>query len=187
MRFNPTELDGLWIIEPQRINDQRGSFARTFCRHEFAEQGLHNDFCQSSISRSHLKHTLRGLHFQEAPHQEIKLVSCVSGAIWDVAVDLRPTSRTYLQWLSTILTAENGLQFYIPEGFAHGFLSLCDNVTVSYSISVPYAESSAKGIRYDDPAIGICWPSAPAVISERDLAWPSWKSSALLKVGESET
>lgn len=174
MRFIKTRIDGLWVIEPEPVLDRRGSFARTFCKREFAAHDLVTDFIQHSVSQSTLKHTLRGLHFQKPPHREVKLVSCIRGTIWDVAVDLRRDSPTYLHWVSTILSAENGLQFYIPEGFAHGFQSLSDNVAVSYMISAPYVEGSACGIRYDEPAIGISWPARPSVISERDLNWPRW-------------
>jgi len=172
MNFNTTPIEGLWIVEPQRMEDLRGSFARTFCKREFADQGLSTDFSQHSLSQSKLKHTVRGLHFQKAPHEEVKLVSCVKGAIWDVAVDLRPESPTYLHWQGTILSAENGRQFYIPERFAHGFQSLTDDVAVSYLISAPYVASSASGIRYDDPAVGINWPADPSVMSPKDLDWP---------------
>ena len=172
MRFVKTKIEDLWLVEPERLLDLRGFFARTFCKEEFSSQGLATEFVQNSISVSKLKHTLRGLHFQKAPHQEIKLVSCVRGAIWDVAVDLRRSSPTYLQWVAAVLSAENGLQFYIPEGFAHGFQSLSEDAAVSYMISAPYAAGSAWGIRYDEPAIGISWPAKPSVISERDLSWP---------------
>jgi len=174
MRFIETKIDGLWVIEPEPVLDLRGSFARTFCKREFSDHGLATDFVQHSVSQSVLKHTLRGLHFQKPPHQEVKLVSCIRGAIWDVAVDLRRNSPTYLNWVATVLSADNGLQFYIPEGFAHGFQSLSDNVAVSYMISAPYAQGSASGIRYNEPAIGITWPARPAVISERDMNWPRW-------------
>ena len=178
MLLGSTEMDGLWIIEPERAYDARGSFCRTFCRQKFEAFGLTTSFAQHSLSVSLLRHTLRGLHFQTAPHQEVKLVSCVRGAIWDVAVDLRPNSPTYLKWAGVTLSAENGRQFYIPEGFTHGFQSLADDVAVSYLISTPYVPSSSSGIRYDDPAIGVDWPAQPSVISDRDLAWPAWQRPA---------
>lgn len=171
MRFTETRIRDLWLVEPERIEDSRGSFARTYCIREFTNLGLPHRFVQHSISLSHLKHTLRGLHFQKPPHQEVKLVSCVRGAIWDVAVDLRPESPSYLSWASTVLSQENGAQFLIPKGFAHGFQSLCNDAAVSYMISEPHAAGSASGLRYDDPEIGIIWPAAPAKISDRDLAW----------------
>jgi dTDP-4-dehydrorhamnose 3,5-epimerase len=172
MHFTETPIRDLWIVEPERIEDHRGSFARTFCSDEFARRGLPHRFVQNSMSLSTRKHTLRGLHFQKHPHGETKIVSCVRGAIWDVAVDLRPGSPTYLAWVSTVLSQENGAQFLIPEGFAHGFLSLTDDVAVTYMISVPQAPGSAGGLRYDDPAIGIDWPAPPTVLSLRDANWP---------------
>lgn len=178
MRFSMTEIDGLWIVDTERAEDLRGSFARTFCKAEFAAQGLTTEFSQHSMSISFFKHTLRGLHFQSPPDAEVKLVSCVRGAIFDVAVDLRPDSPTYLHWASAILSPENGKQFYIPEGFAHGFQSLADDTAVSYLISAPYVPQSAAGIRYDEPAIGISWPFRPTAISERDKNWPEWRASS---------
>lgn len=178
MRFFKTKIDGLWIIETEQLPDKRGSFARTFCKRQFVDHGLVTNFCQQSMSRSLHKWTLRGLHYQASPHAETKLVSCVRGAIWDVAVDLREDSPTYLQWLSAILSAENGAQLYIPEGFAHGFQSLTDDVVVSYMISAEYVAESARGIRYDDLAIGINWPARPSIISDRDLSWPQIPSMA---------
>ncbi len=173
MLFEKTKIEGLWVVNTVPVRDSRGSFARTFCKREFGSNALVSDFSQHSLSLSKLKHTVRGLHFQRPPHQETKLVSCVKGSIWDVAVDLRRGSPTYLQWVGTVLSADNGAQFYIPEGFAHGFQSLSDDVAVSYLISVPYAEASAAGIRYDEPAIGVEWPAPPSVISEKDLGWPA--------------
>ncbi|KQR76046.1 dTDP-4-dehydrorhamnose 3,5-epimerase [Rhizobium sp. Leaf341] len=185
MHFTETPIRDLWIVEPERIEDHRGSFARTFCVDDFARRGLPHRFVQHSVSLSTRKHTLRGLHFQAHPHQETKIVSCVRGAIWDVAVDLRPLSPTYLAWVSTVLSQENGAQFLIPEGFAHGFLSLTDDVAVTYMISTPYVAGSARGLRYDDPAIGIDWPAPPAVLSSRDLAWPLLEKAGLLQPDES--
>jgi len=175
MLFEKTKIEGLWVVKTVPVHDSRGSFARTFCKREFESKALVSDFSQHSLSISKLKHTIRGLHFQRPPYQETKLVSCVKGAIWDVAVDLRRGSPTYLQWVGTVLSAENGAQFYIPEGFAHGFQSLSDDVAVSYLISVPYAEASAAGIRHDEPAIGVEWPAPPSVISEKDLGWAAWQ------------
>lgn len=180
MLFLQEKIADVWTIEPERFRDSRGSFARTFCRQEFAAHGLEGDFVQHSMSVSARRHTLRGLHFQKAPHGEVKLVSCIRGEIWDVAVDLRPQSPTYLQWVAATLSADNGRQFYIPKGFAHGFLSLTDNATVSYLISAPYVPESASGIRYDEPALGIKWPASPSVVSERDLAWRRLDDEAAL-------
>lgn len=186
MQFSSTKINGLWITEPDRIHDMRGSFARTFCKQEFRDRGLSGDFAQHSLSVSERKFTIRGVHFQRPPYQEVKLVSCVRGAIWDVAVDLRPQSPTYLEWVGVTLSAENGRQFYIPEGFAHGFQSLADEVAVSYLISVPYVAMSSSGVRYDEPAIGITWRAEPSIISERDLEWPPWRNPEALPVGKAE-
>ena len=186
MHFLETAIRDLWIIEPERIDDHRGSFARTFCSDEFASRGLPHRFVQNSISLSTRKHTLRGLHFQKHPHRETKIVSCVRGAIWDVAVDLRPTSSTYLSWVSKVLSHENGAQFLIPEGFAHGFLSLTDEVSVTYLISTPYVPGSSAGVRYDDPTIGIDWPATPVVLSSKDLEWPPLERPAVATMLQSD-
>lgn len=172
MLFTKTDLDGVWLIEARPATDERGSFARTFCTDEMERHALETRFVQHSLSRSTRKHTLRGLHFQHAPHREVKLVSCLKGAIWDVAVDLRPQSPAFGRWTAAELTAENMRQLYIPEGFAHGFLSLTDDVAVGYLISTRYDPATAAGIRYDDPAIAIEWPATPAVMSEKDRNWP---------------
>lgn len=172
MLFTKTDLDGVWLIEARPAVDERGSFARTFCTDEMERHALQTRFVQHSLSRSTRKHTLRGLHFQHAPHREVKLVSCLKGAIWDVAVDLRPQSPAFGRWTAAELTAENMRQLYIPEGFAHGFLSLTDDVAVGYLISARYDPATAAGIRYDDPAIAIEWPATPAVMSEKDRNWP---------------
>lgn len=172
MLFTKTDLDGVWLIEARPATDERGSFARTFCTDEMERHALETRFVQHSLSRSTRKHTLRGLHFQHAPHREVKLVSCLKGAIWDVAVDLRPQSPAFGRWTAAELTAENMRQLYIPEGFAHGFLSLTDDVAVGYLISARYDPATAAGIRYDDPAIAIEWPATPAVMSEKDRNWP---------------
>ena len=173
MYIRETSLDGARLLEPAASHDARGSFMRTFCARTFAEHGLETGFVQHSLSHSLKKGTLRGMHYQEAPHGEVKLVSCVRGAILDVIVDLRPASATYLQWCSFELTQDNRRQLYVPKGFAHGFLTLCDDVLVNYLISEFYHPPSARGLRYDDPVLDIVWPEAPAIISDKDLNWPS--------------
>lgn len=172
MLFTKTDLDGVWLVEAVPAADERGSFARTFCVDAMERHALENRFVQHSLSRSAAKYTLRGLHFQKEPHREVKLVSCLKGAIWDVAVDLRPQSRTYLRWTAAELSEGNMRQLYIPEGFAHGFLSLTEDALVGYLISARYDPASAAGVRYDDPAFAIDWPARPAVISRKDEAWP---------------
>jgi dTDP-4-dehydrorhamnose 3,5-epimerase len=172
MLFTKTDLDGVWLIEPRPFVDERGSFARTFCIDEMERQGLETRFLQHSMSHSKRRHTLRGLHFQRAPSGEVKLVSCLKGAIWDVAVDLRPHSRNYRRWTAAELTADNMRQLYIPEGFAHGFLSLTQDAVVNYLISARYDPAASTGARYDDPAFAIDWPAKPAAMSEKDRKWP---------------
>jgi dTDP-4-dehydrorhamnose 3,5-epimerase len=175
MIFNTTQLDGAWLIEIQPIEDQRGFFARTWCRQDFAMQGLDTELAQESLSFNRHCGTVRGMHFQWPPHAETKIVRCARGAIFDVIVDLRRRSLSYLQWQGFELTAENRRALYIPKGFAHGFQTLRDDVEVVYQISVPYAPSAAGGYRYDDAAFGIIWPLPAAVISERDLLWPAFQ------------
>jgi dTDP-4-dehydrorhamnose 3,5-epimerase len=173
MIFTETRHKGAFIIEPERIEDERGFFARTFCEKEFAERGLETRFVQDSVSFNRRKGTLRGLHYQTPPHAEIKLVRCTRGAIHDVIVDLRPGSATFRKWLAVELTAENGTLLYVPKGVAHGFQTLMDNTEVLYSISVPYGAGNARGVRWDDPAFGIRWPLPVSVLSARDreYAW----------------
>lgn len=174
MIFRPTPLAGAWLVEPERKADERGFFARTWCREEFAAQGLDPALAQCSISFNHRRGTLRGLHLQIAPHAETKLVRCTRGAVWDVIVDLRPESPTLRQHFAALLSAEKGNALYIPPGMAHGFQTLEDATEVFYQISVPYAPESARGYRWDDPAFGIPWPEPVTVISERDREWPDF-------------
>jgi dTDP-4-dehydrorhamnose 3,5-epimerase len=181
MLFHPTPLQGAWLIEAEPHQDDRGWFARSFCEREFAAHGLQHRFVQHSRSFSKLAGTLRGLHFQSAPFEEEKLVSCVSGAIFDVIFDMRPESPSYRQAFSAELSDTNGRQLYIPKGVAHGFQALCDAVTVNYLISEFHAPEHAAGFRYDDPALGIEWPLPVTQISEKDLGWPPWEPSAIKK------
>jgi dTDP-4-dehydrorhamnose 3,5-epimerase len=171
MRFTPTKLAGAYIIEPQPHADSRGLFARTFCANEFRAQGLVDVFVQCNTSWNVSKGTLRGLHFQLSPSSEVKLVRCTAGALWDVIVDLRPQSATYLQYVAVELTAGNRLALYIPEMFAHGFQTLEEGTEVFYQMSQFYAPKLARGIRYDDPKIGIKWPLPVTSISDLDLNW----------------
>ena len=171
MRFLETKFCDAWLIEPERVHDHRGYFARTFCNREFKQRGLETAFVQHSRSLSAKAGTLRGMHYQLPPHGEVKLVSCYSGAIWDVIVDLRRASRTYREWQAFELSAENGRQLYIPAGFAHGFQALSNDAGVNYLISSYYEPTASTGIPYDDPAVGIEWPLPVTAISERDLSW----------------
>ena len=174
MRFCETSVAGAWLIEPEPIADERGFFARTFCREEFADHGLNPELAQANISFNHRKGTLRGLHYQEAPHAEAKLVRSVRGAIWDLALDLRPDSPTYLAWFGVELSDANRAMLYVPEGCAHGFLTLTDDAEVAYQMSAPYAPQAARGVRFDDPAFGISWPGEVVVIHERDRTYPDF-------------
>jgi dTDP-4-dehydrorhamnose 3,5-epimerase len=178
LRFEATTLAGAWLIEPVPARDERGFFARTFCAREFADHGLATGFVQHSASQSATKATLRGMHFQRTPHGEAKVVSCLKGAIWDVIIDLRPESTTYRQWQGFELTAENHRRLYVPEGFAHGFQTLCDDTEVGYLISAFYSPLAAAGVRHDDPAFAIEWPLPVTVISEKDRTWPAWLDAA---------
>lgn len=172
MIFSETALSGAYIIEPEKINDQRGSFARVWCRRELEQHGLKGDLAQSNIGFSYRKGTLRGLHFQRAPHQEVKIVRCTRGSMFDVVVDLRPESPTYKRWFGVELNDENRRMIYVPEGFAQGYMTLADNTEMNYHTSEFYSADAASGVRYDDPVIGIRWPLAVTVISEQDRNWP---------------
>lgn len=172
MIFQETPLPGVWLIAPERVADHRGFFARTYDRQVFAERGLEPAVEQCSVSFNHRRGTVRGLHFQAAPHAEVKLVRCARGALWDVAVDLRPESPAYGKYFAAVLSAQEGNALYIPAGCAHGFQTLADDTEVFYQISTAYAPASSRGYRYDDPAFAIPWPEPVAVISERDLSLP---------------
>ncbi|MEX1027500.1 MAG: dTDP-4-dehydrorhamnose 3,5-epimerase [Candidatus Paceibacterota bacterium] len=168
MIFQPTKLEGVYVIETERLEDDRGFFGRTWCQQEFAARGLNSQVNQASISFNKRRGTLRGLHYQEAPHGEIKLVRVTRGAIFDVVVDLRPESPTFKQWTAVELDQDNRLSLYIPDGFAHGFETLSDNAEVLYQISTPYVASSVRGVRWNDPAFGIQWPIDVSVMAPRD-------------------
>ena len=159
MRFTETRLKGAFIIEPERLEDERGFFARTFCQKEFGAHGLNSKIVQCNVSYNKHKGTLRGMHYQAPPMAEAKLVSCTRGAIYDVIIDLQPESPTYCQWFAEELNAENSKMIYIPEGFAHGFQTLEDETEVFYQMSEFYSPEHARGVRWDDPAFGIKWPS----------------------------
>lgn len=172
MKFSPSSLAGAFIIEPERIDDERGFFLRTFSAADFANWGLNSRIVQCSLSHNRKKGTLRGIHFQNAPHQEAKVVRCIAGAIYDVIVDLRTDSPTRLHWFACELTTDNLKALYIPEGFAHGFQTLTPDAVVYYQISEAYEPKAAAGIRWDDPAVGVTWPESPTAISRRDSEFP---------------
>lgn len=174
MIFQKTKIPGVFKIEMDPKDDDRGFFARTWCRAEFELHGLSTNLAQCSVSFNHSKGTLRGMHFQAAPHSEAKLVRCTRGSIYDVALDLRPESPTFKQWESTILSAENHHMFYVPEGCAHGFLTLEDSSEVFYQISEFYAPDASRGVRWNDSAFSIQWPEDVKVISPRDASYPDF-------------
>jgi dTDP-4-dehydrorhamnose 3,5-epimerase len=168
MVFNETKIKGAFLIDVKKIADERGFFGRTFCQHEMKEHGLNETVAQTNISSNKRKGTLRGLHYQLAPHEESKLVRCTRGSLFDVLVDLRKGSPTYCQWFGTILTADSFQMLYVPEGCAHGFLTLEDNTDIMYQVSTFYAPESESGLLWNDPAFNIEWPMEPVVISEKD-------------------
>lgn len=174
MKFAEVGLPGVRLIEPERMHDERGFFARTWCRREFEAAGLDPKLVQCSISYNQRRGTLRGMHYQSAPSAEAKLVRCTAGAIYDVALDLRPDSPTFKQWRGVELTADNRHALYIPPGFAHGFLTLRDDTEVLYQMSEFFAPECARGVRWNDPAFGIQWPGEVVVISERDRSYPDF-------------
>jgi dTDP-4-dehydrorhamnose 3,5-epimerase len=177
MVFNAMSLAGAYLIEPERIEDERGFFARTWCREEFERHGLNPRVVQCNVSYNVRRGTLRGMHYQVKPHEEAKLIRCTRGAIYDVIVDLRPDSATYRRWVSAELTADNRRMLYIPEGFAHGFQTLADETELFYQMGEHFYPQSSRGVRYDDPVLGITWPLEVTVISEKDRGYPLLRAS----------
>jgi len=175
MIFTETTLKGAFVIELEKHEDERGFFARTFCRKEFEAHGLNPNLVQCNISFNKKKGTLRGMHYQVEPHQEAKIVTCIRGAIYDVIIDLRPDSPTYCQWFAMELSAKNYKMLYVPEGFAHGFQTLEDNAVVFYQMSEFYHPECVRGVRWDDSAFGIRWPLSNRVVSKRDLSYPDFR------------
>lgn len=174
MIFTATKLPGAFLVSLRKIEDRRGFFARGWCADEFAQHGLAPRMTQLNVGFSHSRGTLRGLHYQVAPHAEAKFVRCTRGAVFDVIVDLRRDSPTHRQWLGVELTSDNGLMLYAPEGCAHGYLTLVDDTETYYLTSSPYAADAARGVRYNDPAFAIEWPQPVTVISEPDERWPDY-------------
>jgi dTDP-4-dehydrorhamnose 3,5-epimerase len=168
MIFIETALKGAFLIEPERREDERGFFARTWCQREFAAHGLNPRLTQCNLSFNHKRGTLRGMHYQAAPYEEARLVRCTRGAIYDVIIDLRPNSLTFTRWVAVELTEDNRHMLYIPEQFAHGFQTLEDNTEAFYQMSEFYAPEYVRGVRWNDPAFAITWPQAARIISERD-------------------
>ena len=175
MRFLPTSLAGVLIVEPELREDDRGFFARTWCRDEFATAGIPTQWVQCNVSFNRCAGTLRGMHWQAAPHEEAKLVRCTAGAVYDVVLDVRTGSPTFGQWVAIELTAANHRAVFIPGGLAHGFQTLTDNTEVFYHMSAMYHPEAARGVRWDDPAFGIVWPACEArIIAPRDLSFPDF-------------
>lgn len=173
MLFLPTELPGVFVIDVEPKADDRGLFARTYCCDEFAAHGLCTGWVQCNVSFNTRAGTLRGMHWQAAPHEEVKLVRCTTGAAHDVVVDLRDGSPTYRKWVAVEITAANRRAVYIPSGCAHGFLTLVDGTELFYQMSAFYVPEAARGVRWDDPALGIAWPAPPTVVSDRDANLPT--------------
>lgn len=172
MQFNKCRLEGAWLLDLDRKEDERGYFARVFCAREFADHGLVSTFPQMNTNFSRRRGTLRGLHMQGGPHAEAKLVRCLTGEAFEMLVDLRPDSPTYLQSESFVLRPEDGRLLYAPPGTAHGFLALADNTEITYFASRPYAPGAERGVRWDDPALALSWPIPVMHLSEKDRSWP---------------
>jgi dTDP-4-dehydrorhamnose 3,5-epimerase len=175
VKLAETTLAGVHRIVPERHADARGFFGRVYCERTLDEWGLHSHFVQHSVSFNKERGTLRGLHLQRSPHAEIKLVQCLHGRVFDAVVDVRPDSTNFGRWTGVELSAETGDVLYVPEGFAHGFVTLTDDATLHYCISAEYEPTAATGLRWDDPDVGIAWPLAPRIIGERDRSLMSLK------------
>ena len=172
MIFRETTLKGAFVIEMEKFEDKRGFFARAWCQKEVEANGLVSRMVQTNISFNKKRGTLRGMHYQVAPYEQIKLVRCTRGVIYDVIIDLRPDSPTFRKWTGVELTAENYIMLYVPENVAHGFQTLEDNTEVTYQVSQFYSPESERGVRYNDPVFQVEWPLPVEVISEKDIAWP---------------
>lgn len=172
MRIVPTSFSGLFVLEPERVADERGYFARTYCEASFSQHRLETRFVQAGTAFNFCAGTVRGLHYQRAPHEETKLIRCTSGKVHDVVLDVRPNSPTYLSLFEITLSQENGLSLYVPGGYAHGYQTLHDGSELSYSMSTNYQPDAAAGICWNDPAIRLAWPLPISVISNRDRTWP---------------
>ncbi len=177
MEFHATSLAGAFVIELNRKGDDRGFFARVFCSREFAEQGLVTEFVQVNNSVSAEQGTLRGMHYQQTPHQETKIVRCIRGALLDVILDLRPDSSTFGENIQVELSAENRRMLYVPKGFAHGFITLQEDTEAFYFVDEYYAPESERGLRWNDPRFAIDWPMQPTSVSEKDASWPDFDPS----------
>jgi dTDP-4-dehydrorhamnose 3,5-epimerase len=174
--FTATALEGAYVVELEPREDERGFFARAWCESEFRDHDLSTEIAQCNISFNHKRGTLRGMHYQVAPHAEVKLIRCTRGAVYDVIVDLRPDSPTQTHWIGVDLTAENRRMLYVPEGFAHGYQTLVDETETFYQVSAAYAPEAERGVRWDDPSFSIVWPDPEgAILSEKDSSWPDFE------------
>ncbi|MFC4800018.1 dTDP-4-dehydrorhamnose 3,5-epimerase [Neobacillus sp. GCM10023253] len=176
MIFTETKLKGTFIIEVEPYYDERGSFVRTWCKKEFDDHGLNVEFVQSNLSYNKKKGIVRGMHFQTPPYEEIKLVSCIKGEIYDVIIDLRPDSKTFKQWIAVRLSEENQKMLYVPKGFAHGFQTLQENTKVLYQMSEFYQPNYAEGVRFNDPSFNIDWPIKDVIASNKDQSYRDFKT-----------
>lgn len=176
MKFSATKIPGVVVIDAEPIGDERGFFARSFCAREFAAAGLELTVAQTNLSHNARRGTLRGMHYQAEPKPEPKLVACIRGAIFDVAIDLRAESPSFRDWVGAELTDSNGKALFVPPGCAHGFLTLADETQVSYLMGEFYDPDLARGVRWDDPAFGVEWPGEPTVISDRDAGYPDFRA-----------
>jgi dTDP-4-dehydrorhamnose 3,5-epimerase len=181
MRFEPTNVHGVWLISPDRYDDERGFLARTWGLDEFDARGLQSRVVQRNISYNRARGTLRGMHFQRAPYPEVKVVGCLIGAVYDVAIDIRPDSPSFGQWCGFELRPETGAMLYVPEGCAHGYVTLEPDSTVEYLISEFYHPECADGVRWDDPFFGVTWPMQPTAMNERDRTWPDFRAFAVAR------
>ncbi len=176
MIFTATALEGAYVVELEPREDERGFFARAWCESEFRDHDLSTEIAQCNISFNHKRGTLRGMHYQVAPHAEVKLIRCTRGAVYDVIVDLRPDSPTQTHWIGVDLTAENRRMLYVPEGFAHGYQTLVDETETFYQVSAAYAPEAERGVRWDDPSFSSVWPDPEgAILSEKDSSWPDFE------------
>lgn len=174
MIFKETKLKGAYVIDIEKLNDERGFFARAWCQKEFIDNGLESNLAQVNVSYNKVKGTLRGMHYQIAPYQEVKIVRCTKGAIYDVIIDLRAESPTFKKWIGVELTSDNYRLLYVPEDFGHGFQTLVDNTEITYQVSQFYSPGAERGIRWNDPVLEIDWPLKPSMISDKDKNWPDY-------------
>ena len=175
MLFNETQIEGAWLVNLQRIGDERGFFARAWCAKEFEKYGITSKLCQANLSYSSKLGTLRGMHYQIYPHSEMKAIRCIRGALFDVIIDLRPESNTFKKWFGYELNQENKTMMIVPEGCAHGFLTLSNDCEALYFVSTSFNQDSERGLRWDDPTFNVNWPFDPIEISDKDKSWKNYE------------